>query len=331
MTGLHGGGPSGIAGQRRLHRGGDSGLPFAGIPDELADRVAAERAGEPDHDVDPHPFTQQPPDRRPLTLRRLLAPERTPLVGAAALVLVEVAATQAGPLLVKIGIDDGIRPGDVGVLAAVCAVYAALVATGWLAGWARTRWTARIGERSLERLRVRVFAHLQRLSLDYFERVPAGRLISRMTSDIEALSQLFHEGLVQFAAQSLIIVVVVGVLFWLSPALAALTLAAVLPVMAVLTVWFRGRSQTAYGAVRERIAEVVAHLAENLAGVRVVTACNRHRHNVAPTGASSAATATPTTAPPGWRPPTAAAASSSASPGRRSSWPSAARWRCRAP
>jgi ATP-binding cassette subfamily B protein len=72
----------------------------------------------------------------------------------------------------------------------------------------------------------------------------------------------------------------VGVLFWLSPALAALTLAAVLPVMAVLTVWFRGRSQTAYGAVRERIAEVVAHLAENLAGVRVVTACNRHRHNV---------------------------------------------------
>lgn len=279
MSALHGG-LSGIAGHSSLHRGTRSGMPFAGIPDELAERVDAERAHEPDHDVDPPTFTQRPPEDRPLSVRALLAPERWPLTGAATLVLVETVATQAGPLLVRIGIDDGIRPGDAGVLATVCAVYASLVATGWLVGWARTRWTARIGERSLERLRVRVFAHLQRLSLSYFERVPAGRVISRMTSDIESLSQLFHEGLVQFLAQSLIIVVVTGALFWLSPALAALTLLAVLPVMAVLTIWFRDRSNTAYQHVRERIADVVAHLAENLAGVRVVTAHNRHRHNV---------------------------------------------------
>lgn len=280
MSGWHGG-ASGLGGHSGLHHGAQAGLPFAGIPAELADRVEAERAHEPDHDVTPPTFTQRPRDGRPLSVRGMLAPERWPLAGAGALVLLETVAAQAGPLLVQIGIDEGIRPRSVTVLATVCAVYAALTAAGWLLGWARIRCTARIGERSLERLRVRVFAHLQRLSLDYFERVPAGRLISRMTSDIEALSQLFHEGVVQFAAQSLIIVVVTAALFWLSPTLAALTLLGVLPVMAALTVWFRNRAHRAYRDVRERIAEVVAHLTENLAGARVVTAHNRHRHNVA--------------------------------------------------
>lgn len=228
----------------------------------------------------PPVFTQQPPDRRPLMVRQLLAFERRALAGAGLLVLAETAATQAGPLLVKIGIDDGIRPGDLGVLGKVCAAYLALTAVAWASGWTRARWTARVGERSLERLRRQVFAHLQRLSLDYYEREPAGRVISRMTSDVEALTQLFHEGLVQFMAQTLVIVVVTVALLVLKPALAALTLLAVLPVMALLTVWFRERSDKAYRQVRDRIADVVAHLAENLAGVRVVTAHNRHRHNL---------------------------------------------------
>ncbi|HVM15818.1 MAG TPA: ABC transporter ATP-binding protein [Egibacteraceae bacterium] len=213
-------------------------------------------------------------------MRQLLAPQRRVLAASGLLVLLETAATQAGPLLLQIAIDEGIRPRDLRVLWTVCAIFLGLTVAGWLLGWARARWTARIGERCLERLRRQVFAHLQRLSLDYYEREPAGRIISRMTSDVEALTQLFHEGLVQFLAQSLILAVVIVALFILDPTLAALTLLAVLPVMGLLTLWFRGRSDVAYRRVRDRIADVVAHLAENLAGVRVVTAHNRHRHNV---------------------------------------------------
>ncbi|MEX2620719.1 MAG: ABC transporter ATP-binding protein [Egibacteraceae bacterium] len=276
----HFGGMSGIAGQGAFGASRRANLPFAGIPEELEEAVEAELAREPEHDVDAPTFSQQPPERRPLSVRQLLAPQRRALAASGVLVLLETAATQAGPLLLQIGIDEGIRPGDLRVLWAVCAVFLGLTLVGWLLGWARARWTARIGERSLERLRRQVFAHLQRLSLDYYEREPAGRIISRMTSDVEALTQLFHEGLIQFMAQSLVLVVVTVALFVLNPALAALTLLAVLPVMGVLTVWFRGRSDVAYRRVRDRIADVVAHLAENLSGVRVVTVHNRHRHNV---------------------------------------------------
>jgi len=277
----HFGGLSGIAGQGSFRAAQQVDLPFGGVPEELSDRVEAELAREPEHEVTPPVFRQQPPECRPLTVWGLLAPQRAALGGAGALVLVETAATQAGPLLVQVGIDEGIVPGDLGLLATVCAAFFALTVVGWLAGWARARLTARIGEGSLERLRRRVFAHLQRLSIDYYEREPAGRIISRMTSDVEALTQLFHEGLVQFVAQTLVIVVVTVALFVLDPALAALTLLVVLPVMGVLTVWFRNRSHGAYRRVRDRIADVVAHLAENLAGVRVVTAHNRHWHNLA--------------------------------------------------
>lgn len=276
----HFGGISGIAGHGSFGASRQANLPFAGIPEELRDAVEVELAREPEHAIDAPAFTQQPAEGRPLSVRQLLRPQRWALASSGVLVLLETAATQAGPLLLQIGIDDGIRPGDLRVLWTVCAAFLGLTLVGWLLSWARTRWTARIGERSLERLRRQVFAHLQRLSLDYFEREPAGRIISRMTSDVEALTQLFHEGLVQFLAQGLILVVVVAALFILNPALAALVLLAVLPVMGLLTVWFRGRSDTAYKRVRDRIADVVAHLAENLAGVRVVTAHNRHRHNL---------------------------------------------------
>lgn len=276
----HFGGFTGIAGQGAFRAARQVDLPFAGIPEELAEGVEAELAREPEHDVTPPAFTQRPPERGPLTVRSLLAPQRWALAAAAVLVLVETAATQAGPLLVQIGIDEGIVPGNVSVLLTVCGVYFGLTVLGWLMAWARGRWTARIGERALEQLRRRVFTHLQRLSLDYYEREPAGRIISRMTSDVEALTQLFHEGLVQFFAQTLVLVVVTVVLFMLSPPLAALTLLVVLPAMGLLTVWFRNRSDLAYRRVRDLIADVVAHLAENLAGARVVTAHNRHRHNL---------------------------------------------------
>ncbi|HWB71094.1 MAG TPA: ABC transporter ATP-binding protein, partial [Egibacteraceae bacterium] len=274
------GGFSGIAGHRAFQGSRAAGLPFAGVPPELQAAADAVVAAEPEHPAEPTPFAQDDGERRPLTLRRLLAPHRRALLGAAGLVVAETATMQAGPLLTQIAIDDGIRAGDPATLLAVSAAYAAIVGLNGAVTWGRVRWTARVGERLLYRLRLRVFAHLQRLSLDYYEREPAGRLMTRMTSDIEALAQLFHEGLVQLAVQGLIVAVVTAVLFALDPALAAITVLGVLPAVGVLTVWFRARSDRAYLAVRDRIADVVAHLAESLAGIRTVAAHNRHRHNL---------------------------------------------------
>jgi ATP-binding cassette, subfamily B, bacterial len=259
-------------------RGG--GLPFAGIPPELAERAERILADEPDHGVEHVRYEAASPDRRPFTLRRLLGPNRWALLGAFCLVVLETAALQAGPLLTQIGIDDGIRAGERDVVVTVALLYLASVAVGALASRGRIAWTGRVGERLLFDLRLRIFAHLQRLSVDFFSRERAGRLMSRMTSDLESLTQLFQEGLVQMAVQVLTIVAVTGVLIWLDPGLALVTLLVVVPAMAVLTWWFRGASNRAFDDVRDRVADVLAHLQESLSGVRIVTAHNRQLRNL---------------------------------------------------
>jgi len=104
--------------------------------------------------------------------------------------------------------------------------------------------------------------------------------MTRMTSDVENLQQLFYEGLVNLLVQALTLFVVIGVLFSMSVHLAAVTVGFVLPVMVVFTLWFRGASNRAFSVVRERIADVLADLQESLSGVRIVAAHNRQRHNV---------------------------------------------------
>jgi len=285
-----GGGGGGGGGGGHFFGGGghpgssQTGLPFAGIPPELLSRVEKLVVDEPEHDGERAPdeaaFSQAAWDRRPLTLRRFVAPHRWAMVGAFLLVVIETAAMQAGPLLTQIGIDDGIRAGSKATIVAVSMLYFAAVGINAAASWARIAWTGRVGELLMYHLRVRVFSHFQRLSIDFFTEEKAGRLMTRMTSDIESLTQLFHDGMVQLAVQGLTIIFVIAVLFTLNVQLAALTLLVVVPGMAVLTIWFRSASERGYGEVRERIADVLAHLQETLSGIRIVTAHNRQRHNI---------------------------------------------------
>jgi ATP-binding cassette subfamily B protein len=104
--------------------------------------------------------------------------------------------------------------------------------------------------------------------------------MTRMTSDIEALTQLFQEGLVNFLVQGLTLVVITGILFVLDVRLALLTLAIVLPATFVMSLWFRAASDSGYRRVRDRIADVLADLSESLSGIRIIAAYNRRRHNV---------------------------------------------------
>jgi ATP-binding cassette subfamily B protein len=257
-------------------------LPFAGVPPELQSRVDTILATEPEpeHGHDHVVFDQVSYDRRPLTLRRFLAPHRWAMLGALLLVIVETAAMQAGPLLTQIGIDEGIRARDAATLFLVSGLYLASVLLGGVASGSRVAWTGRVGERLLLDLRVRVFAHLQRLSLDFFTREKAGRLMTRMTSDLESLTQLFHDGMVQMAVQLLTMVVVTIVLFVMNVQLALITVLVVVPATTVLTLWFRKASDRGFDVVRDRISEVLAHLQESLSGVRIVTAHNRARQNI---------------------------------------------------
>ncbi len=257
-----------------------AGLPFAGVPPELASRVQALLEHEPEHPEPQVTFTHVMDDRRPLTLRRFLGTERAGIALAFLLVVVETLAVQAGPLLTKVAIDKGIDARDVHVLVVLAAVFAGTVVLGMAVGGLRVAWTARVGEKLLYRLRVRVFTHLQRQSVDYFTAEKGGRVMTRMTSDIDALSALFQDGIVNLAVQGLTMLVVTVILFLLNPFLALLTVLVVVPAMTVLSLWFRSASDRGYLAVRERIADVLADLQETLAGIRVIAATNRRRHNV---------------------------------------------------
>jgi ATP-binding cassette subfamily B protein len=265
-------------------RGASDGLPFAGVPSELRRRYDELEAEEPAFPLDEErvAFSPRVPpgEGRPFTLRSFLVPHWRPLLGALGLVVVETGASLVGPVLTQIGIDDGIGQGDLGVLVAAAVAYLVAIALNVATSAARIAWTGRVGERLMLALRVRVFAHLQRLSIGWYTEEKAGRVLTRMTSDIDALSALFHDGLINMAVQALSVVVVSAILFSYDVTLALVTLAVVVPAMVVATLRFRTTSDHGYGAVRRRIAEVLTDLQESLAGIRLVSAHNRAAHNV---------------------------------------------------
>ena len=259
-----------------------AGLPFAGIPPELAKKVDRLLADEPEHPLAEIPFTQVrgEAEHEPFTLRSFLADHRRGLTLAGVLVVLETFAQQAGPLLTQQGIDNGILQGDFRFLVLMAALYLVSIGVNIAASHGRISYTGRLGEKLMYSLRVRVFSHFQRLSLDFFTEEKAGRLMTRMTSDIDNLTQLFQDGLVNLAVQGLTLVVISVILFVMSPVLALITIAIVVPVMVVLTLWFRRASDRGYSVVRDRIADVLSDLQESLSGIRIIAAHNRRRHNV---------------------------------------------------
>jgi ATP-binding cassette subfamily B protein len=235
---------------------------------------------EPEHPAPDVAFSHHESDRSPFTLRSFLRPVRGPALVALLLVVVETATLQAGPLLTQIGIDRGISNGDLRVVLIAAGVFLAAIGLNVVASGARISYTGHLGERLMEMLRIRVFAHLQRLSLDYYTGERSGRVMTRMTSDIDALTALFQDGLVNLAVQGFTLVIITAVLVWMSPMLALITIGVVVPIMLALTLWFRSASERGYAEVRDRIAEVLTDLAESLAGIRVIAAHNRRRRSV---------------------------------------------------
>ncbi len=178
------------------------------------------------------------------------------------------------PYLVKLAVDDGIATGDLETLSVIVAAFLAAGLTAFALSSAQTYFTGWVGERALADLRIQLFDHLQRLSLGYYERNRTGAIISRITNDVEALDQLVTDGISSLVQNSLVLVGTAVVLFLLDWRLALATLI-VLPLMAVVTAWFRSRSNRAYRRVRERLGLVTATLAEDISGMRVVQSFSR--------------------------------------------------------
>lgn len=256
---------------------------FGGIPAEMQDGVAklTEHEPEPEH-VDIRFDPSKPAWRRVLTFRSLLGEHKPAIFGIFLLVVVETFAQQVGPRLVQYAIDHGIDAREGFDVIVVCVgLYLASVVLAVFSGAGRIRWSGRLGERILYRLRVAVFTHLQRLGLDFYSREPAGVIMTRMTGDVEALQGLFQEGLVSLLIQLLTLLFVTTMLFTMNVELALIVTLGVVPVLFALTWWFRIASDRGYMLARDRVANLLADLQENLAGMRVVTAYNRQRRNYA--------------------------------------------------
>ena len=270
-----------FTGPTSVQANAQAGLPFAEVPEELRSRIEEVLRHEPEHPEPVVAFSHHDWDRRPFGLRTFLAPHAGGLLMALLLVVVEAGLLHLGPLLTQIGIDQGVMPRDRGVLVTVALAYVGAVGLSTVASWLRTRFTGRLGERLVYELRLRVFSHFQRQSLDFFTGEKSGVLMTRMTSDIEALTTLMQEGLVNFAVQAMTLIVITVYLIILDPTLAVVCLLTVIPVNVVLTLWFRRVSLIGYLRVRDRIADVLANLSESLAGIRVIAAFNRRDHDVA--------------------------------------------------
>ncbi|MEU4241135.1 ABC transporter ATP-binding protein [Actinoplanes sp. NPDC026619] len=257
-----------------------NGLPFAGIPSDLAAGVAKLEAGEPDHGDPQVAFDPVADGGGRISLGRLLIGRPGLLVVAAFAILVETLLLQAGPYLVQIGIDHGIAGRNLRVLVVATICFVAAVLLTGVATAVRMRKTGMLAASATRDLRIRIFAHLQRMSLDYYTKEKAGVTMTRMTSDVESLQSLLQDGFAQFLIQGLTMVVVTGVLFHYNPELAILTLVLVVPPLTAASLWFRHAADRGYNRQRDTIAAMFADLAESLNGVRVVTAHNRQERNV---------------------------------------------------
>jgi ATP-binding cassette subfamily B protein len=205
---------------------------------------------------------------RGFRLSRLLGEFRRPLLIGLLLVVIDALASLAGPILVKTGIDNGVAKGSEAVLFAAAAVYLVITLVDFIDEIGETFVTGRAAERIMLSLRVRIWAHLQRLSLDYYEREMAGRIMTRMTTDVDQFESLIENGVLS-ALVSLVTFVGVGVaLILINAELGLLTLTVTIP-LAFATIAFRRRAARLYDVARERIAIVNADFQESLSGVRV--------------------------------------------------------------
>ncbi|MFI2612839.1 ABC transporter ATP-binding protein [Kitasatospora sp. NPDC018619] len=238
---------------------------------DLLDKVAAL---PPATDTPAVPRAEAEAGDPDFTLRRLLRPFRVPLLVALLLVALDAAAGLVLPVLIRHGIDEGVRKGLMSGVAVASLTALVVVLLDWAVQGAENRVSGRTGERVLYTLRLKIFAHLNRLGLDYYERELTGRIMTRMTTDLDSLTSFLQTGMVTAVVSLLTFAGIFAALLVIDAGL-ALVVFAVLPLLVIATLVFRKKSKDQYERSRDLISAVNADLQENVAGMRIVQAFRR--------------------------------------------------------
>jgi ATP-binding cassette, subfamily B, bacterial len=220
------------------------------------------------------------------TLRRLLRPIAFAMFIGLVLDGLDAVASVAMPALVRGGVDHGVLARQFHAIIVVSLIGFAIVSADWVINAIQTNVVGRNGERMLYTLRVKIFSHLQRLGLDFYEREMSGRIMTRMTTDVDALSTFLQTGLITMVNSVLTFAGVLVALLLINFRL-GLILFTIIPVLIAATFVFRAKSSKAYGEAREKVSMVNADLQENVAGLRTAQAYRREGRNYEHFGALS--------------------------------------------
>ena len=204
--------------------------------------------------------------------RRLLGyvrPYRASVALAVALLLLTSAMSLVGPYLVRVAIDLHIAPGRLDGLGVVVLAYLGALVAAFIFRYANTYVMQRVGQRAMYDLRLEVFSHLQRLSVGFYTRQPVGRLITRITNDVDALNEMITQGVVAVFGDLFTLVLIIGIMLYLDWRLALATMV-VLPLIIGVTTRFRVQARESYRAVRVRLARINAFLNEHIMGMGIV-------------------------------------------------------------
>ena len=212
-------------------------------------------------------------------MRRLigyLGPYRSDVVLALVVSIADALVQLAGPLLTMEAIDNGIRHRDLGHLDQVALLYLIVLLAGFGLGYLQTQIMQRVGQQVMRDLRMKLFAHLQRLPLSYVDRRPVGRLMTRVTNDVDVLNELFTSGLVSIVGDLFALVGIVIAMTRLNAELMGVTFS-VLPLIVIVTLTFRIKVRRSFRDIRTRLARMNAYLNENLTGMATVQMLGRER------------------------------------------------------
>ncbi len=217
-------------------------------------------------------------------LLRYARPYLPAILTAVVLLLIDAGLALVGPTLTRRALDVAIPRRDVAMLGTLGAIYGATLLIGFAGEYAQTVLTTWVGQRVMSDLRRQLFAHLQRLSIPFYDRQPVGRLVTRVTSDVETLNELFSSGVVTVIGDIATLVAISGLMLSVNWRL-ALVAFGVLPFMIGVVALFRRSVREAFRDIRAAVARLNAYLQEQLSGVRVVQLFNREPASAAEFGA----------------------------------------------
>ncbi len=270
------GGTAGMGGGGRGMGGGmRAGLSAPPTPELLA---AIEALPPVVDEPEPHLALDSQKLRQPFRFTAFLRPFLPQLAVGVFLVILDAAAGLVGPSFTGTAVNSVLLHHEESVLWLLSGLFFGVTMLDWADMWAETFWTGRTSERMLYSMRVRIFAHLQRLGMDFYDHEMTGRILTRMTSDVDTLSQLLQSGLLNALVYVVQFAGVIVILATRNTHLILIVLT-VVPPLAIGTVWFRIQSTRAYDRQRDRISAVNADLQENISGVRVTQAFRRETHN----------------------------------------------------